>query len=51
MGEKLSLGKDRSLPDPLPDIEDYAVDFDGIDDLSHPYNWGFATKYVRSHVE
>jgi len=51
MGEKLTLGKDRPLPNPLPDLEDYAVDFDGIDDHSHPYNWGFTTKYVRIHIE
>ncbi|KAK5791482.1 hypothetical protein VI817_006791 [Penicillium citrinum] len=44
MGEKLTLGKGRPLPSSLPDLEDYAVDFDGIDDPSHPYNWGFTTK-------
>lgn len=44
MGEKISMGMGRPLPQPLPDPEDYVVDFDGIDDPSHPYNWKFTTK-------
>lgn len=46
MDEKISMGMGRPLPQPLPDLEDYVVDFDGIDDPSHPYNWKFTSKYA-----
>lgn len=45
MEYKVSMGGGRPLPEPLPDLENYAVDFDGVDDPAHPYNWRFATKY------
>lgn len=46
MGEKTSLGMGRSLPPPLPDAQEYLVDFDGLDDPEHPYNWKSSRKYV-----
>lgn len=47
MTEKVSIGMDKPLPPPLPDQRDYLVDFDGVDDPIHPYNWKTSTKYVR----
>lgn len=46
MCEKLSMGMDKSMPPPLPDVEIYTVDFDGMSDPMHPYNWKRSTKYV-----
>jgi DHA1 family multidrug resistance protein-like MFS transporter len=47
MDEKFTMGQGRLLPAPLPDLENYVVDFDGDDDPSHPYNWPFAVKYTH----
>ncbi|KAJ5408665.1 hypothetical protein N7509_002548 [Penicillium cosmopolitanum] len=44
MDEKGTMGQGRPLPAPLPDLENYVVDFDGDDDPSHPYNWPFTVK-------
>lgn len=46
MSEKLSIGRDRSFPPKIPNSEDYVVDFDGINDPAHPYNWRFSVKYI-----
>jgi DHA1 family multidrug resistance protein-like MFS transporter len=46
MDLKISMGRGRPLPGPLPDLEDYVVDFDGVEDPSHPYNWPFPIKYA-----
>lgn len=46
MSEKLYMGLGRSFPAPLPNPEDYIVEFDGPDDPKHPYNWKFSVKYV-----
>ena len=51
MAEKLSMGLGRPIPPPLPDLEDYTVMFDGMDDLMHPYNWERSTKYVNFHCD
>lgn len=45
--EKICIGKDRPLPPLLSDIQDYIVEFDGIDDPMHPYNWKSSVKYVK----
>ena len=47
MAEKVSIGIDKPLPPPLPDPRHYLVDFDGVDDPIHPYNWKTSTKYVH----
>jgi DHA1 family multidrug resistance protein-like MFS transporter len=44
MDEKLSMGMGRLSPPMLPDSANYVVDFDGINDPAHPYNWKFTTK-------
>ncbi|KAJ6144424.1 hypothetical protein N7470_008319 [Penicillium chermesinum] len=48
MGEKLQLGQGRPFPPPLPDAQDYIVDFDGPDDPKHPYNWRIFRKLFAS---
>ncbi|KAJ5157263.1 uncharacterized protein N7482_008363 [Penicillium canariense] len=48
MTEKLGLGLGRPLPPPLPDPQDYVVEFDGMDDPAHPYNWKFSMKLFIS---
>ncbi|OOQ83816.1 MFS-type transporter [Penicillium brasilianum] len=48
MAEKLSMGMGRPAPPILPDSEYYVVDFDGINDPAHPYNWKFTTKLLIS---
>ena len=40
------MGMGKPIPPPLPDLEDYTVDFDGVDDPMHPYNWKRSAKYV-----
>lgn len=44
MTEKLVMGMGRPFPPILPDSENYDVDFDGLDDPTHPYNWKFSIK-------
>lgn len=46
MYEKLSMGMGKPIPAPLPNLEDYTVEFDGVADSMHPYNWKRSTKYV-----
>lgn len=48
MSEKLLMGMGKPFPPKLPESEDYVVDFDGLDDPAHPYNWKFSVKYVVS---
>lgn len=43
MDEKLSMGRDKALPPPLPDPEEYTVEFDD-NDPSCPHNWTTCTK-------
>ena len=47
MYEVLSMGMGRPIPPPLPEPDDYTVEFDGMDDPMHPYNWQRSTKYVN----
>lgn len=35
---------DLVSPHALAEVKDYIVDFDGPDDLAHPYNWTLRTK-------
>lgn len=42
----LSMGMGKSIPPPLPDREEYMVDFDGMADPAHPWNWQRPEKYV-----
>lgn len=44
MCEKLFMGMGKPIPPILPDLEDYKVEFDGMDDPEHPYNWKHSTK-------
>ena len=44
--EDLSMGL-KPMPPPLPQFEDYTVEFDGTNDPMHPYNWKRSTKYVN----
>lgn len=48
MSEKLPIGRGRPFPPNIPNSEDNVVDFDGIDDPTHPYNWKFSVKSVVS---
>lgn len=40
------MGQGKAFPPPLPNREDYVVDFDGPDDPQHPLNWPLFTKYA-----
>ena len=40
------FGGGKPYPPPLPDQEEYVVEFDGKDDPLHPMNWPFKKKYV-----
>ncbi|KAL4791444.1 major facilitator superfamily domain-containing protein [Aspergillus venezuelensis] len=42
----MSFGRGRPHPPPLPDREDYVVDFDGPDDASFPQNWPLRTSVI-----
>ncbi|OTA98351.1 hypothetical protein M426DRAFT_17483 [Hypoxylon sp. CI-4A] len=44
MDEKLSMGMDRPLPPSVGDPEEYTVEFDGENDVTHPHNWNTWTK-------
>ncbi|KAK9239227.1 major facilitator superfamily domain-containing protein [Lipomyces kononenkoae] len=44
----LSMGAGKAFPPPLPNPEDYVVDFDGVDDPEHPYNWKLSVKVYIS---
>ena len=47
MYETLSMGMGKPTPPPLPDPTKYTVEFDGMNDPEHPYNWKSSTKYVE----
>jgi len=40
------FGGGKPYPPPLPDQEEYVVEFDGKDDPLHPQNWPFKRKWV-----
>ena len=40
------MGANKEYPPPLPDREDYVVEFDGPEDPLYPQNWKLSTKYV-----
>ncbi|KAH8696423.1 major facilitator superfamily domain-containing protein [Talaromyces proteolyticus] len=44
------MGGGKAFPPPLPDSDDYLVEFDGFDDPDHPYNWSFAVKFYLSLI-
>lgn len=39
-----NLGAGKPFPPPLPDREEYVVEFDGVDDPTHPQNWPMKKK-------
>jgi hypothetical protein len=44
------FGAGKLYPPPLPDREEYVVEFDGPDDPLHAQNWPLKKKYVTSSV-
>ncbi|GLA89464.1 hypothetical protein AtubIFM56815_003943 [Aspergillus tubingensis] len=44
------MGQGKDFPPPLPNREDYVVDFDGPDDPQHPLNWPLFTKILISTI-
>ncbi|OJI88405.1 hypothetical protein ASPTUDRAFT_134689 [Aspergillus tubingensis CBS 134.48] len=44
------MGQGKAFPPPLPNREDYVVDFDGPDDPQHPLNWPLFTKTLISTI-
>jgi DHA1 family multidrug resistance protein-like MFS transporter len=38
------LGAGKPFPPPLPDREEYVVEFDGVDDPLHAQNWPMSKK-------
>jgi DHA1 family multidrug resistance protein-like MFS transporter len=46
--ENLSMGDNKLFPLQFPDREQYLVEFDGIQDPTHPQNWEFNKKSVIS---
>lgn len=40
------MGANKDYPPPLPDREDYVVEFDGPEDPLYPQNWELGTKYA-----
>ena len=40
------FGGGKPYPPPLPEQEEYVVEFDGKDDPIHPQNWPFKKKWV-----
>jgi hypothetical protein len=47
MCKTLSMGMGKPVPLPLCNPEDYVVEFDGQNDILHPYNWKRPKKYVN----
>lgn len=43
------MGLGKSMPPPLPDQEEYVVEFEGPDDPLHAQNWPMKKKYVNPH--
>jgi DHA1 family multidrug resistance protein-like MFS transporter len=39
-----SMGAGKTIPPPLPNSNQYVVDFDGPDDPIHPLNWALGIK-------
>ncbi|KAF3761845.1 MFS general substrate transporter [Cryphonectria parasitica EP155] len=50
MCEKTSMGMGKPLPPPLPDVEEYTVEYEGEDDPDHPFNWSRSTKLFTSFL-
>jgi hypothetical protein len=44
----LQLGAGKPFPPQLPDSGDYVVEFDGLEDPAHPYNWNLTVKFRTS---
>ena len=44
------FGGGKSYPPPLPEREEYVVEFDGKDDPLHPQNWPLKRKWVDRAV-
>lgn len=42
----LSMGAGKPIPPPLPEREEYTVDFDEMADPTHPWNWKRSKKYA-----
>jgi DHA1 family multidrug resistance protein-like MFS transporter len=38
------MGMGKPFPPSLPDPENYKVEFDGENDVLHPFNWKLSTK-------
>ena len=43
-----AFGAGKEYPPPLPDKEDYVVEFDGPNDPLHPQNWPLRKKFVHA---
>ncbi|KAJ5278984.1 hypothetical protein N7478_004356 [Penicillium angulare] len=46
MSEKKAIGQGKVFPPQLPSSDGYAVEFDGPDDPTHPYNWKLSLNAV-----
>ena len=44
------MGIGKPYPPPLPDQEEYVVEFEGPDDPLHAQNWPMKKKYVTSNI-
>ena len=42
----LPMGAGKDYPPPLPDAEEYVVEFEGSDDPMHPQNWPMRRRYA-----
>jgi MFS transporter, DHA1 family, multidrug resistance protein len=45
-----AFGAGKPFPPPLPDREEYVVEFDGPDDPMHAQNWPFSTKMFTAAI-
>lgn len=45
-----TFGGGKPYPPPLPDREEYVVEFDGHEDLRHAQNWPLKTKLIISGI-
>jgi DHA1 family multidrug resistance protein-like MFS transporter len=45
-----AFGAGKPYPPPLPEREEYVVEFNGPDDPIHPQNWPTKTKYDTGHL-
>ena len=48
---QLAMGSEKPIPQQLPDVEAFVVEFDGQKDPWEPYNWTSWTKYVFAHLK